>query len=72
MANVKWSDLQAGDFFTANIDLGEDILLYQKLDHKARPFNAVHINSGSVCVIAETDFNNYERVQVAFDIKPTE
>ena len=72
MATAKWRDLEAGDFFTANINMGQDIVLYQKLDHKARPFNAVHVNSGSVCVIADTDFNNYERVQVAFDIKPTE
>ena len=72
MATVKWSELQAGDFFTANINMGEDTVLYQKLEHKARPFNAVIVNKGEVCVIAETDFNNYERVQVAFDIKPTE
>lgn len=72
MANAKWRDLEAGDFFTANIKMGQDIVLYQKLDHKARPFNAVNVNSGSVCVIADTDINNYERVQVAFDIKPTE
>ena len=72
MATAKWSELQAGDFFTANINMGEDTVLYQKLEHKARPFNAVIVNKGEVCVIAETDFNNYERVQVAFDIKPTE
>jgi hypothetical protein len=72
MAKVKWKDLVTGEFFTANINMGQDILLYQKLDHKARPFNAVHINSGTVCVIAETDTNTYERVQVTFDIKPIE
>ena len=72
MASAKWSELQAGDFFTANINMGKDIVLYQKLDHKAGPFNAVHVNTGDVCVIAETDFNNYERVEVAFEIKPTE
>ena len=72
MANVKWSELQAGDFFTANINIGQDTILYQKLEHKARPYNAVVVNKGEVCVIAETDFNNYERVKVAFDIQPTE
>jgi hypothetical protein len=72
MANAKWNDLQVGDFFTANINMGQDTVLYQKLDHKARPFNAVLVNTGNVCVIADTDFNNYERVQVAFEIKPTE
>jgi hypothetical protein len=70
MANAKWSELQTGDFFTANINMGRDIILYQKLDRKARPFNAVHVNTGDVCVIAENDFNTYERVQVAFEIKP--
>jgi hypothetical protein len=72
MAVTKWSQLHPGDFFTASLNMGQDIILYQKLDHKARPFNAVHVNTGSVCVIAESDFNNYERVEVAFDIKPTE
>jgi hypothetical protein len=72
MANAKWSELQAGDFFTANINMGKDTTLYQKLDHKARPFNAVVVNKGDVCVIADSDFNTYERVQVTFEIKPTE
>jgi hypothetical protein len=72
MANAKWSELQVGDFFTANINMGQDIILYQKLDHRARPFNAVHIQTGNVSCISETDFNTYERVQVAFEIKPTE
>lgn len=72
MATAKWSELQAGDFFTATFNMGQDIILYQKLDHKARPFNAVLVNSGNVCIIADTNFNNYERVQVAFEIKPIE
>ena len=72
MATAKWSELQAGDFFTSNINMGQDTVLYQKLEHKARPYNAVVVNKGEVCIIAETDFNNYERVEVAFDIKPTE
>jgi len=72
MATAKWSELQAGDFFTSNINMGKDVILYQKLEHKAQPYNAVVVNKGEVCVIAETDFNSYERVEVAFDIKPTE
>lgn len=52
--------------------MGKDTILYQKLDHKARPFNAVIVNKGDVCVIADSDFNTYERVQVTFEIKPTE
>jgi hypothetical protein len=71
MASAKWSELVPGEFFTANINMGQDIVLYQKLCYKARPFNAVHINTGNVCIIADTDINNYERVQVTFDIKPT-
>ena len=33
MANVKWSDLFVGDFFTPNIHMGEDTLLYQKVNN---------------------------------------
>jgi hypothetical protein len=72
MATAKWTDLVPGEFFTSSVNLKETIDLYQKLDHKARPFNAVLVNSGCVCIIADSDFNNYERVEVAFDIKPTE
>jgi len=73
MASAKWSELQAGDFFTANINIEDlDTILFQKIDNKAHPYNAINLNKGQVCCIAETDFNNYERVEVAFDIKPTE
>jgi hypothetical protein len=72
MANTKWNDLVPGEFFISSVNLKETIDLYQKLDHRARPYNAVLVNTGNVCIIADSDFNNYERVEVAFDIKPTE
>ena len=72
MAKIKWRDLSVGDFFTTKSYDGKEYPLYQKIDYKAAPYNAIYLNTGQVCCIAETDFNTYERVEVAFDIKPTE
>lgn len=74
MAKSNWKDLSVGDFFaTKSYDHnGSEYALYQKIDHKAYPYNAILLNNGKVCCIHETEFKSFERVEVAFEIKPTE
>jgi len=72
MANVKWSDLFVGDFFTVNINMGEDTLLYQKINETERGYNAVLLNEGGLCCIATDSLATFTEVEVTFDIKPTE
>lgn len=72
MANVKWSELKEGDFFTANINMGEDTLLYQKIDQFGTFYNAVLINEGKLCYLHIGPETAFEKVEVTFDIKPTE
>lgn len=72
MANVKWPDLKEGDFFTANIHMGEDTLLYQKIDQFGIFYNAVLINKGKLCNLYIGPDTTFEKVEVTFDIKPTE
>lgn len=72
MANVKWSDLLAGDFFTVNINMGQDSLLYQKINETEKGYNAVLLNSGQLCSVATSTFTSFEKVEVTFSFKPTE
>ena len=72
MANVKWSELKEGDFFITDIDLGEETLLYQKIDQFGIFYNAVLINKGKLCNLYIGPETTFEKVEVTFDIKPTE
>lgn len=73
MAKSNWKDLSVGDFFvTKSFDDRFEYSLYQKIDHRTHPYNAILLNNGRVCCIHETEFKSFERVEVAFEIKPTE
>jgi len=73
MANVKWNDLNVGDFFTANINMGQDTLLYQKIDIPDGIFhNAVLLNTGKLCNLYIGPDTAFEKVEVTFSFKPTE
>lgn len=72
MANVKFGDMVAGNFFTANTFMGEDTLLYQKVTETNKGYNAVLINTGELCFIAPDSLATFTEVEVTFDINPTE
>lgn len=72
MANVKWDKLKVGDFFTANINMGQDTLLYQKVEAPGLLHNAVLLNKGTVCNLYVGPDTTFEKVEVTFDIKPIE
>lgn len=72
MANTKWDKLKVGDFFTANIKMGIDTLLYQKIEQEDVFHNAVLLNTGQVCNLYIGPKTTFEKVEVTFDIKPTE
>ena len=73
MANVNWDKLKVGDFFSVNINMGQDTLLYQKIKQIDGGYNAVLINSGDLCQLyipADSD-KTFEKVEVTFSLKPT-
>jgi hypothetical protein len=73
MANVKWDKLKVGDFFSVNINMGQDTLLYQKIKQTDTGYNAILINSGDLCQLyipADSD-KTFEKVEVTFSLKPT-
>lgn len=73
MANVKWDKLQVGDFFTANINMGQDTLLYQKIEiPNSVLHNAILLNEGKLCNLYIGPETTFEKVEVTFEIKPTE
>jgi hypothetical protein len=72
MAKSNWNDLSVGDFFTANINMGEDTLLYQKINDTEKSYNAILLNKGLLCCLATDSLATFEKVEVTFDIKPTE
>ena len=72
MANVKWKDLSVGAFFTANINMGQDTLMYQKINETEKGYNAVLLNEGKLCCIATDSLATFTEVEATFDIKPTE
>ena len=73
MAKSNWKDLNIGDFFTTrSYDEESEYYLFQKIDDKALPYNTILLNTGQLCCIHETEFKSFERVEVAFEIKPTE
>jgi hypothetical protein len=72
MANVKWDKLEVGDFFTANINMGQDTLLYQKINTPGMLHNTILLNSGEICNLYIGPETTFEKVEVTFSIKPTE
>ena len=73
MANVNWDKLKVGDFFSVNINMGQDTLLYQKIKQTDTGYNAILINSGDLCQLyipADSD-KTFEKVEVTFSLKPT-
>lgn len=72
MANVKWDKLKVGEFFTANINMGQDTLLYQKIQAPGVLHNAILLNTGEICNLYIGQDVTFEKVEVTFDIKPTE
>ena len=73
MANVKWGKLKPGDFFAINLSSSEEPLLYQKIEVPDNIFhNAVLLNTGSLCYLYISPEATFEKVEVTFDIKPTE
>ena len=72
MANVKWCDLQRGDFFTANINMGQDTLLYQKIEQEGILHNAVLLNNGQLSHLYIGPDTTFEKVEVTFSLKPIE
>ena len=69
---TKWDDIRVGDFFTANINMGVDTLLYQKISQKRdlqEPYNAVLLNTGELCNLYITPNIEFHKVEVSFEIK---
>ena len=69
---TKWNDIQVGDFFTANINMGIDTLLYQKISCKGslqEQCNAVLLNTGELCNIYIGSESEFHKVEVTFEIK---
>ena len=71
MANVKWDKIKEGEFFAYNLSFYPDTLVYQKIKPTGSEYNAVLLNTGELCCVY-TDNHTFEKVEVAFDIKPTE
>jgi len=72
MASVNWNKLEVGDFFTANINMGQDTLLYQKIQAPGVLHNAVLLNTGEICNLYIAPDSKFEKVEVTFSFKPTE
>ena len=72
MALVNWNTLKDGDFFTANINMGQDTLLYQKIKENDKGYNAVLLNTGELCLLYTSNDTTFEKVEVTFSLKPTE
>lgn len=72
MASVKWNKLNVGDFFTANINMGQDTLLYQKIEPSGVFYNAMLLNTGKLCNLYIGPDATFEKVEVTFSLKPTE
>ena len=52
--------------------MGQDTLLFQKIEQEDVFHNAVLLNSGQVCNLYVGPETAFEKVEVTFDIKPTE
>lgn len=72
MAKSNWNDLSVGDFFTANVNMGEDTLLYQKINNTEKGYNAILLNKGVLSCISTDSLATFEKVEVTFSFKPTE
>jgi hypothetical protein len=73
MVKSNWTDLKVGDFFISkSYDGVSEYYLYQKIDQHSHPYNAILLNDGQVCCIAEDTTIPFERVEVTFNIKPIE
>lgn len=67
---VTFDQLKAGDFFTANINMGQDILLYQKIDQGSMfSHNAILLNTGNLCKLYTGPNATFEKVEVQFEIR---
>lgn len=64
--------MSIGEFFTGGLNTEEDTLLYQKIKEADDDYNAVLLNTGQLCIIAARTFTDFEKVEVTFNIKPTE
>lgn len=72
MANVKWDKLKPGDFFAIDISFSKEPLLYQKIKQESLYHNAILLNEGTLCNLYIGPETAFEKVEVTFDIKPTE
>lgn len=72
MARVKWENLSVGDFFIVNISSEKETLLYQKVDETDKGYNTILINEGKHCCVASDSLTTFEKVEVTFNVKPTE
>jgi hypothetical protein len=73
MANAKWDKLKVGDFFTVDIAISKEPLLYQKIEVlNSMLHNTVLLNTGELCNLYIGPETTFEKVEVTFDIKPTE
>jgi len=72
MANVKWGNLAAGDFFTVDLGLSKEPFLYQKIEQEGLFHNAVLLNEGKLCNLYIGPETAFEKVEVTFSFKPTE
>jgi hypothetical protein len=73
MAKVKWNKLEEGDFFIVkSFDDHYNHLLYQKTKQGEIMHTAVLLNTGEICNLYIGDNQTFEKVEVTFDIKPTE
>ena len=71
MANVKWSKLKVGDFFSVTISTEPSPLLYQKIKTACHGYNAILLNSGELCRLYISAKSTFEKVEVTFSLKPT-
>jgi hypothetical protein len=68
---VPFKKLEVGDFFTVNINIEEDTLLYQKIKQTENGYNAVLINTGELCQLyipADSD-KTFDKVEIHLEIK---
>jgi hypothetical protein len=72
MANVKWNKLKPGDFFTVDINISNEPLLYQKIKQESLYHNAILLNTGEICNLYIGPETAFEKVEVTFSFKPTE
>jgi hypothetical protein len=71
----KWKDIEVGDFFTVNLKLDSNSLIYQKVDEvKCCGYNAFLLNTGQLCFlyINSEDFDQFKKIELNIEIKDYE